>query len=186
MRKKINVFLCVLLVVSMFAGITASAQQPIRVVLDGRTLQFDVPPTTIDGRTMVPMRVIFEALGAEINWNDRTRTITATRDNLTIIATIGSRTMTVNGARTEMDVAPTIIDGRTLVPVRFVSEAFGTEVEWDAGARTVQIKSETSNVQANVGNDWEDGSGNIVELPEDTVFTEEWDDPDWPDWIWEL
>ena len=94
MRKKFSVFLCVLLVISIFAGITASAQQPIRVVLDGITLQFDVPPATIDGRTMVPMRVIFEALGAEINWNDRTRTITATRDNLTIIATIGSRTMT--------------------------------------------------------------------------------------------
>jgi len=139
MRKKINIILCVLLVISMFTGIAASAQQPISVVFDGRTLQFDVPPATIDGRTMVPMRVIFEALGAEINWNDRTRTITATRDNLTIVATIGSRTMTVNGVRTEMDVAPTVIDGRTLVPVRFVSEAFGTEVEWDANTRIVSI-----------------------------------------------
>jgi hypothetical protein len=75
------------------------------------------------------MRVIFEALGADVDWDSASRTITASRSGAVVIAAIDDHTMIVDGIRTTMDAAPMIIEGRTLVPVRFVSEAFGCEVE---------------------------------------------------------
>ena len=142
MLKRSKVLVCLLLAVVLVifpANYTAQATEPITVVLDGEALEFDVPPAIINGRTMVPMRVIFEALGAEVAWNAETSTVTATTDTLTVQTTIGNSTISVNGANSTMDVAPVLIDGRTLVPVRFVSEALGAEVEWDATTRTVTI-----------------------------------------------
>jgi len=110
-------------------------------MLDGGPLPFDVPPMVVEGRTMVPMRVIFEALGATVSWDDATRTITATRDGLVVRATVGDRVIHVNNQRVTMDVAPVIVNGRTLVPVRFVSEALDAEVDWYAAGNTVFITS---------------------------------------------
>jgi len=141
MLKKVSKICLSLLVALLLMGFIANAQEPIRVLLDGRQLHFDVHPVIIDNRTMVPMRVIFEELGAEIQWNGATRTITATRDDLVVRTTIGERGIMVNGNRIMMDVAPVIIDGRTLVPVRFVAEAFGTDVDWDGNTQTVFISS---------------------------------------------
>ena len=132
-------FLCIIIVVSLCVSVSASAAEPIKVVLGGQILQFDVQPTIIDDRTMVPMRVIFEALGADVEWDGTNQTITAKSEDVVVITIIGNRTMIVNGNATTMDVAPILIDGRTLVPARFVSEAFGCDVEWDANARMVYI-----------------------------------------------
>ena len=120
---------------------SSTNQAPIWVMLDGHLLDFDVQPTIINDRVMVPMRTIFEALGASIEWDSINRRITATRNDLVVIATIGDRNMYVNGIRTVMDVAPTIVNDRTLVPVRFVSEAFGADVEWVNETRVVIISS---------------------------------------------
>ena len=143
MLKKCRILICLILVVTFFVGITAQAaqQQPITVVLDGEVLEFDVPPQIIDGRTMVPMRVIFEALGAEIEWDGATQTVTATRGYVIVRATIGDFHINVNGVRTRMDIAPVLVNNRTLVPVRFISEAFGAEVDWYVGGWTVYIVS---------------------------------------------
>lgn len=118
-----------------------TAEQSVNVFLDGRELTFDVPPTIIDNRTMVPMRVIFEALGADVHWDGTTQTITAVTADLIIVTTIGNAFIYVNGMRIGMDVPSVIVDGRTLVPARFVSEAFGAVVEWNAGTRIVFITS---------------------------------------------
>lgn len=115
------------------------AQDPIMIVLDGTELEFDVPPTMINNRIMVPMRVIFEALGAEIKWDEKTKTVTATKDDLIVKTTIGQTKIYVNGVAKEMDVAPVIVNNRTLVPVRFVSEALGCYVEWSEKGKTVYI-----------------------------------------------
>ena len=120
---------------------TIEAAEPIKVYLDGELLVFDVQPQIINDRTMVPMRVIFEALGAKVDWNDKTKTITATKDGLVVKTTIGDKNIYVNGVKKTMDVAPVIVNGRTLVPVRFVSEALGCDVEWNPKARTVYIYS---------------------------------------------
>ena len=141
MIRKIRLFICVILALSLFTGFMANAQTPIRVIVDGVTLRFDVPPDIIGGRTMVPMRIIFEALGAEVLWDQATQTITASTDGLVVKTTIWNKNIIVNGASRVMDVAPIIISGRTLVPVRFVSEAFGCDVKWDSATRVVNIDS---------------------------------------------
>ena len=100
-------------------------------MLDGKEISFDVPPQIINGRTMVPIRAVFEALGATLEWNAATRTAKATIDDYVVECTIDSKTMTACGEKIEMDVAPVIVDGRTLVPVRAIFEALGATVSWD-------------------------------------------------------
>jgi len=113
----------------------------INVLLDGTALTFDVPPQVIGGRTLVPLRAIFEALGAEVNWNEANQTVTATKDTTTVVLTIGSTSPTVNGQTVTIDVPASVIGGRTLVPLRFVAESLGVTVDWNANTSTVTITS---------------------------------------------
>ena len=115
--------------------------QLIDVFVDGNELAFDVPPQVTDGRTLVPLRAIFEALGAEVSWNADTQTVTGTKGGTTVVLPIGSTTPTVNGLAVTIDVAGSVVDGRTLVPLRFVAESFGVTVNWDAVARLITITS---------------------------------------------
>jgi hypothetical protein len=116
-----------------------AAQADIRVVLNGTPLAFDQPPIILDGRTLVPLRAIFEALGANVQWNSSTQTVTATRGNITVTLRIGSDYITRNGEQIRLDVPAGVIGGRTLVPTRAVSESFGAQVDWDRNTRTVTI-----------------------------------------------
>ena len=135
--------------IAVLAAITISvaplcafaADDDIKVMLNDEVLSFDVEPQIIDDRTVMPMRAIFEALGAEVNWDDETRTVTAVKDNTTIKMTIGSKVMYVNDIPIELDVAPLIINDRTLVPGRAVAESLGADVSWDGETRTVMIRS---------------------------------------------
>ncbi|MGN0149998.1 MAG: peptidylprolyl isomerase [Clostridia bacterium] len=124
----------------------------ITVILDGSTLAFDVQPQIINERTMVPMRVIFEALGATVEWNDEERKITSQRDDTVIEMTVDNPAIYVNGDEITLDTAPLIIDERTLVPARAVAESFNAEVEWYGDTRTVLIldKAKDSLVKAKV------------------------------------
>lgn len=97
----------------------------------------------MNGRVMVPLRAIFESLGAEVDWDANTRTITGTKGDTIVTLVVNSPTATVNGKEIVLDVPPVIIDGRTLVPVRFVSESLGAEVEWDGNRRQVNIATGT-------------------------------------------
>lgn len=137
MKKSI----CSLLVILCLFGcaLPICAADDIQVVLDGTQLAFDVPPQIVKGRTMVPIRAIFEALGAEVEWDAKTRTVTATIDDYTVQCTIDSKTMTVCGEKVQMDVAPVIVDGRTLMPARFAAEAFDCMVLWVGSIRTAFI-----------------------------------------------
>ena len=145
------------------------AEELIEVYLDGELLEFDVPPQIISSRTMVPMRVIFEALGANVQWGEATKTVTATKDDLVIQTTIGDKNMYVNNVKNEMDIAPVIINSRTLVPVRFVSEALGADVEWDEITRTVYIYSRTYDDDESLPEfTEEDGNGDYLQsFPDD-------------------
>ncbi|MCL2366857.1 MAG: copper amine oxidase N-terminal domain-containing protein [Oscillospiraceae bacterium] len=112
---------------------------PISVYLDGTLLTFDVPPMLVDGRVLVPLRTIFEALGAEVDWDEATRTVTATRAGTTVSLTISSTTARVNGQPVTLDVPAMTVDGRTLVPLRFVGESLNAGVNWNPETRTVTI-----------------------------------------------
>ena len=109
------------------------------VTLDGRLLSFDVPPQLIDARTMVPMRKIFEELDAKVTWAENTQTITAVKGDIEIIMQVGNNEITVNGKTIELDVAPQLVNSRTLVPVRAVSESLNADVQWDDQSKTVVI-----------------------------------------------
>ena len=120
----------------------ALADEAIKVTINGDRVIFDVPPQIINGRTMVPMRSIFETFGAAIDWNEETKTITAVCGDKTIIMQIGAGSIMVNGEPWAIDVPAQIIGGRTLVPARAVSVALGCGVSWDAESKTVIITSD--------------------------------------------
>jgi len=111
------------------------------VVLDGRLLTFDVPAQIVNDRALVPLRAIFEELGAEVSWDNGTKTVTATKDGTEISLTIGSTSPTVNGKVVTIDQPGIIVNGRALVPIRFIAEALGVSVAWEGSTRTVKISS---------------------------------------------
>lgn len=117
----------------------AMAQGPISVVLDGSPLLLELPPIQIEGRVLVPLRGIFERLGAKVIFDADTQTVTATREALTVILRLGSREARVGDRIVTLDVPPLALRGRTFVPLRFISEALGARVDWDDRARTVLI-----------------------------------------------
>ncbi len=117
----------------------AYKSEAIPIIVDGQEIVCDQPPVIIHDRTLVPLRAIFEALGANVNWYDATKTVTATNGTTNISLTIGSSIMYKNGEAILIDYAGEIINNRTMVPVRAVSEAFGAKVEWDNDNRTVHV-----------------------------------------------
>lgn len=119
-------------------------KKSLEVRLDKKFLDFDVSPRIINGRTMVPFRTIFEALGAEVSFDEQTNTATGKKGDKEIKITNGKTTALINGTEIETDVAPTIIDGRFLVPVRFISESFGCYVYWHEETYSVVILSSTT------------------------------------------
>lgn len=111
------------------------------VNLDGKQLSFEVPPSIENGRTLVPLRAIFEAIGATVTWDQATYSATAIKGDTTVILHIGSTTPTINGQVKQLDVPAKIVDGRTLAPLRFVGEAFGGTVEWNQASQLISITS---------------------------------------------
>ncbi len=112
----------------------------IAVSVNGQQLQFDVPPVVQQGRTLVPLRGIFQALGAVVTWDQNTQTINASKGNTQISLKPGEPAAIKNGIKVPLQVPATIVDGRTMVPVRFVSEALGAQVDWDENTRSIKIK----------------------------------------------
>ena len=109
------------------------------VTVNGRIIMFDQPPVIENGRTLVPLRAIFEALNATVEWDGATQTVTATKDGTVITVQIGNNIMTKNGAQIALDVPAKLLNGRTLVPARAVAEAFGCNVDWNEAAQHVII-----------------------------------------------
>ncbi len=147
MKKIISIILTLCLLLSMSSIPAFGADEDITVTLDGTEIVFDVPPQTINDRTMVPMRAIFEALGCTVTWADETQTITAVKDGKTMTMQIGNKTFNCGDQVISLDVPPTEIDGRTLVPVRAISEGLDCTVEWVEGTKTVIITSPGNTVQ---------------------------------------
>ena len=135
MKKILSILLAMLLVLSVVPA--AMANSDVTVTLDGEKIEFDVQPQIINDRTMVPLRAIFEALGATVEWDETTRTVTSTKEEKTIKLTIDSPTMYVNEEAVELDSPATIVSDRTLVPVRKIFETLGATVDYDDATRTV-------------------------------------------------
>lgn len=129
--------------ISLFVAVCCSGAwaQDISVQLDGRTLQFDQPPAMVGGRLLVPLRGIFEALQADVVYDAPTRSIQATKGSKVVQLQLGSRTAIIDGRTLFLDVPADTIGGRTMVPLRFVSESLGAEVKWDGPTKTVKLSS---------------------------------------------
>lgn len=120
-----------------------SAYASIGIKINNQVLNTDVEPQIVNGRTMVPVRAIFEGIGANVEWNPSSKTITGKKDNTTIVMQIGDNIMTINDKTVEMDSAAMIIDERTYAPARYVAEAFGYEVSWNSELKEVYINDKT-------------------------------------------
>lgn len=150
MKKGISLLLVLVMVLALCAVPAGAAQEEIKVILNGKPLTFDVQPTLINDRTMVPMRAIFEALGARVAWNDQNEAVTGiSRAGKRVVIAIGSNTAMVNGKASEIDQPPVLINDRTLVPLRFISESFDCKVDWDDATQTVTITEDTGNSSTN-------------------------------------
>ncbi len=128
----------------LLATSSPALARDIAVELDNRRLQFDQPPLMLEGRLMVPLRGIFEALQADVLYDAATRSIKATKGDTVVQLQLGSRTALINGQTSYLDVPANTIGGRTMVPLRFVSESLGAEVKWDGATQTVRLFSDGS------------------------------------------
>lgn len=160
--KKIIVFLAVSIFLGMFnvvfareliidGFITQYNGTPVSLVLNGDKFvptEGLMDPIVLDNRVLVPVREVFEKFGGKVSWSDETQSVTLdftntlSKENRKIVLTIGSRTATVDGESIRLDVPAKIINGKTMVPARFIAEQAGFDVQWDARERIVYINAE--------------------------------------------
>ena len=134
------------LAVTIGAGFAAAAaaQTPapyVKVVVDGTPAYSDQAPVIVKGRVLVALRGVFERLGATVAWDPGSQTVLAQRGATSVALRIGSSQASVNGQAQTLDTPALLIGDRTMVPLRFISQALGAAVEWDAATYTVQIAS---------------------------------------------
>ena len=152
MRKLLFISLSAILVLAIALPVHAAGD--IAIIIDGDFLFCDVPPTIIEGRTLVPLRAIFEALNMTVDYNPTTKIIIGTsnerRIELQVNSTAASVTDMGTGITTSitLDVPAQIIASRTLVPVRFVAESTGADVDWDSLTRRVYITTSGGSTEA--------------------------------------
>lgn len=151
--KKQKIILSLLIFLLLFSSTVISFAgtgiNDVDVKLNGRILDFDVKPRIINGRTLVPLRVIFEKLGLQVGWDGKTQTVIGTKENTKITLPVGKKYAFINNKKITLDTAATVINGRTLVPVRFVSESVGADVGWDSANWTVIINTKNNNGPVN-------------------------------------
>jgi len=122
---------------------TVAAGSQISVAVDGQTVPLDQPAVMSGGRVMVPLRGVFERLGASVSFNSIQQSVTASRGTTLIELFMNSTRTIVNGAEGSLDAPPLMMGSRILVPLRFVSEALGADVQWQAYNNSVNILSRT-------------------------------------------
>ena len=136
------------IVVPSFTTFAAtSSYDNINLYLDGKIISFDVSPKIVDGRTLVPLRGIFENMGAKVSWDDESKTAVIEKDDIEISVQPNSKSACMGEVCYLIDVAPIIVDGRILVPLRFIAESLQCEVNWDGNTRSVSISSKLTDVE---------------------------------------
>lgn len=142
--RTLAALLCILVMV--VPGELASAAPAAKLFLDGQPLASDVPPTIANNRTLVPLRVIMESLGANVVWKSNSEPILIRRSNVEIEVQVGKAQALIDGQLTSLDVAPQIIQNRVMVPIRFIGESLGAGIWWDPTSRSVHITSPTGHL----------------------------------------
>ena len=120
---------------------SGTSEEKIKVYVNGRRILFDADPMLVNGRTMVPVRAIFEALGATVTWDNNTRTAVGVLGDTTIKITIDQAYLLKNGEQVSLDSPALLSSGRTYVPVRAIAESYNCNVDWINDTKTVTIIS---------------------------------------------
>lgn len=137
--KSLAVVLAVLGAFLTLSISSRAASPSIKVLVDNK--QLSQSGVMLNGATLVPMRAIFEALGAEVKWEGATRTVTATKGSTEIRLSLGKTDAYINGALKVLSTPAASVDGTTMVPLRFIGEALGAEVKWEGASKTVYVNS---------------------------------------------
>jgi len=145
LNKRILVIMLATVLLLLIGVSQSFAEEPIKTFIDGQKINFTNNPIIENGTTLVEFRPIFEKLGLQIGWNEATQTVSGIKDGLDIQLQIGSNTATVNGQNKQLSIAPRIINGKTMIPLRFIGEASGKRVDWDAASKSINIKSAIEN-----------------------------------------
>ena len=143
MKKKLLIPTLTLIVLSTVPTNNVAKSGDIDVYVDSKKLEFEVAPIIRNGTTYVPMRDIFEELDAEIQWDGKTQTITALKDNIEMKLKIGANAIIVNGVKDRLSNPPILYKKKTVVPLRAISEGYGLDTKWINETRDVRIYSET-------------------------------------------
>ncbi|HIE12239.1 MAG TPA: copper amine oxidase N-terminal domain-containing protein [Desulfotomaculum sp.] len=120
----------------LYAG-TKGAQVP--VFIKGKKMKFDVPPRIVSGRMLVPLRKFAETLGCTVDWHPEERQVVFVQGNRVVVLGVGENTATVDGEQVSLDVAAVIVNGRMLVPIRFISETLDAQVDYYAQSSMVVV-----------------------------------------------
>ncbi|MBQ6907310.1 MAG: carbohydrate-binding domain-containing protein, partial [Clostridia bacterium] len=165
MKKILSIVLCLCVAIILLTGISYVSADEITVELDGKKIEFDVKPEIIDGRTMVPLRKIFEEIGATVKWDNDTKTVSARKNSKTVTLVIDSTDLEIDKGKTDdngnavtetvtLEVPAQVVSGRTLVPARAIAESFDLSVDWEEENQKVVITSdddEDDSWKSNVG-----------------------------------
>ena len=147
MKKLITSLTAAAMITASLAAIPVFAADDISVVANGAAIDFskydNVTPYIENDYTLIPVRAIAESLGLTVDWEEATRTVTAKNEKTEITLIIDSDTATVNGDTKTLGVPARITDDRTFIPLRFVSENMGADVEWDGDTKTITITGDT-------------------------------------------
>ena len=149
MKKIFSIILATIISVEIaLAGtVLASADVFGAVLLNGERLQFDQPPFVENGRTLVPMRTVMEAMGAEVTWDENFHTVTAIKDNVTLVVQDYNRMITKNGLPVMLDTWPKVINDTMFAPVRAIAESFGAVVDWNGETNSVFITTSDDEIE---------------------------------------
>lgn len=175
-------FMCVNVVANSALGANTLILQignPIMTV-DGENAEIDpgrdTVPVVENGRTLVPIRAIIEALGGIVGWDGEKQEVTLTYKDDVIKLVINSNEAYLNGEKTILDVSPKTINERTMLPIRYIAESFKFDVEWDGETSTVTVKSNTSKEDAPATPDTEAGFDVFADPSDMTEIEEEFED----------
>lgn len=132
---------CFLFLLLFSCSMQTAAAASVAVTLNGKQLAFDTAPYIENGRVLVPMRGVLESLGYSVHWKEHTQTVVAMKNGMELSLPLNSKTITVNDKQVSIDVPAQLHGSRTFVPLRFLAEYSGADVQWDAASSTVVIHS---------------------------------------------
>lgn len=144
--------LSTLVLSSAFASLAGAQPGDIKVIINGVTQQYTQSPVVSQNTTLVPLRGVFESLGAKVDWDSKAKKVTASKNEDTLALNVGSKLAYKNSNPVQLDAATQIQKGQVLVPLRFVSQSLGAKVNWDQSTRTITISNQADGSTAGEAN----------------------------------